>query len=248
MPFKCVNEQGVEYDYKNPELHHTYLDTKWFLKEDTTKEWTPTDLHGLTATIATGLKKGDEGFKHARSAIGKRVNFAKNYGASISKIAQMFPDKSWDEISRIDGAYYTAFPEVKTYHSYCYERANYSYTQNLFGIRYYGLSGHKLINTLVQGSAAYYLKLKIIALWEYMQEIGCKTRFQFQVHDELSWEWHKDDPLDLFFKFKEIMQEWDETLVPLVAEMDATKTLWSKKKPVSTLEELQQIMDGDTNE
>ena len=74
----------------------------------------------------------------------------------------MFPDKSWEEIERIDGAYYTAFPEVKTYHAYCYERANYAYTQNLFGIRYYGLSGHKLINTLVQGSAAFYLKLKII--------------------------------------------------------------------------------------
>jgi DNA polymerase-1 len=248
MPFHCIDENGNEYDYKNPELHHTYLQTKWFLKEDPSVEWTPTDLHGLTATIATGLKKGDDGFKHARSAIGKRVNFAKNYGASISKIAQMFPDKTWEEIERIDGAYYTAFPEVKTYHSYCYERANYAYTQNLFGIKYYGLSGHKLINTLVQGSAAYYLKLKILALWEYMQEIGCKTRFQFQVHDELSWEWHKDDPLDLFFKFKEIMQEWDETYVPLVAEMDATKTLWSQKKPVSTIEELRQIMDGDTNE
>ena len=44
------------------------------------------------------------------------------------------------------------------------------------------------------------------------------------------------------------MQEWDETYVPLVAEMDATKTLWSQKKPVSTIEELRQIMDGDTNE
>lgn len=246
MPFHCVDENGVEYDYKNPELHHTYLQTKWFLKEDPTVEWSPTDLHGLTCTLATGLKKGDDGFKHARSAIGKRVNFAKNYGASINKIAQMFPDKSWEEIEKIDGAYYKAFPEVKTYHSYCYERANYAYTQNLFGIKYYGLSGHKLINTLIQGSSAYYLKLKIIQLWEYMQKINCKTRFQFQVHDELSWEWNEEDPLDLFFKFKEIMQDWDETYVPLIAEMDATRTKWSEKTGVSNIEELKKVMEGDT--
>ena len=158
----------------------------------------------------------------------------------------MFPDKSWEEIAKIDGAYYKAFPEVKTYHSYCYERANYAYTQNLFGIKYYGLSGHKLINTLIQGSSAYYLKLKIIQLWEYMQKIKCKTRFQFQVHDELSWEWNEEDPLDLFFKFKEIMQDWDETYVPLIAEMDATKTKWSEKTGISNIEELRKVMEGDT--
>ena len=44
------------------------------------------------------------------------------------------------------------------------------------------------------------------------------------------------------------MQDWDETYVPLIAEMDATKTTWSAKKPVSNIEELHQIMDGDTNE
>lgn len=245
MPFHCIDENGVEYDYKNPELHHTYLQTKWFLKENPSVEWTPTDLHGLTATLATGLKKGDEGFKHVRSVIGKRVNFAKNYGASINKIAEMFPEKSWEEIERIDGAYYKAFPGVKIYHAYCYERANYACTQNLFGINYYGLSGHKLINTLIQGSAAFYLKLKIIELYDYMQKIKCKTRLQFQIHDELSWEWNKEDPLELFFKFKEIMQDWDETYVPLIAEMDATKTYWSAKQGISNLDELKELMKSE---
>lgn len=84
MPFKCIDKNGIEYDYKNPALHHTYLQTKWYLKEDPTKEWEPTDLHGLTATLATGLKKDDEGFKHARKVIGKRVNFAKLMVGTVS--------------------------------------------------------------------------------------------------------------------------------------------------------------------
>ena len=76
----------------------------------------------------------------------------------------MYPDKTLEECKRIDGAYYQAFPGVKSYHNYCYARAQmYAYTENLFGLRYYNVSGHKLINLLVQGSAAFYLKNKIVS-------------------------------------------------------------------------------------
>ena len=78
-----------------------------------------------------------------------------------------------------------------------------------------------------------------------MQKIKCKTRLQFQIHDELSWEWNKEDPLELFFKFKEIMQDWDETYVPLIAEMDATKTYWSAKQGISNLDELKELMKSE---
>ena len=60
-----------------------------------------------------------------------------------------------------------------------------------------------------------------------------------QIHDELSWEKHKDDPLEVFMKFQEIMQDWDQTYVPIVADMDATKTTWADKKGIDNFEELQ---------
>lgn len=238
MPYKCHLKDGTKFDYTNPE-HIKRWKEEWYLDENPEERWEPVDVHGATTTAATGLKKGDPGFKEARYAIGKRTNFAKNYGAQYNKIRQMFPDKTEEECRRIDQAYYTAFPGVKEYHNYCYQRAMESYTVNLFGVRYYNVSGHKLINMLVQGSAAFFLKWKIKQLYDYCKEHHVKSRWQMQIHDELSWEKHKDDPLEVFIEMQNIMNDWEDTLVPIVAEMDATKTTWADKKGVEGLDELQ---------
>lgn len=151
----------------------------------------------------------------------------------------MFPKKTDEEIDRINNSYYEAFPGVKHYHEYCYGRAQVTpYTANLFGIRYYGVSGHKLINLLIQGSAAYYLKLKIRELYDYSKAHNIKSRWQMQIHDELSWERHMDET-DVFFDFKRIMEEWEDGKVPVVADMEISTSTWAKKKEVETLNELQ---------
>lgn len=238
MPYKCHLKDGTKFDYANPE-HIKRWQEEWYLDENPEERWEPVDVHGATTTAATGLKKGDPGFKEARYAIGKRTNFAKNYGAQYKKIRQMFPDKTEEECRRIDNAYYAAFPGVKEYHNYCYQRALESYTVNLFGVKYYNVSGHKLINMLIQGSAAFFLKWKIKQLYDYCKEHNIKSRWQMQIHDELSWEKHKDDPLDVFIEMQNIMGDWTDTLVPIVAEMDATKTTWAEKKGIEGIDELQ---------
>ena len=237
MPYKCHLKDGTKFDYTNPE-HIKKWKEEWYLDENPEERWEPVDVHGATTTAATGLRKGDPGFKEARYAIGKRTNFAKNYGAQYKKIRQMFPDKTEEECRRIDNAYYTAFPGIKEYHNYCYQRAMESYTVNLFGVRYYNVSGHKLINMLIQGSAAFFLKWKIKQLYDYCKTHNVKSKWQMQIHDELSWEKHKDDPLDVFIEMQRIMGDWTDTLVPIVAEMDATKTTWAEKKGVEGLDEL----------
>jgi len=238
MPYQCHLKDGTHFDYTKPE-HIKRWKEEWYLDETPDEKWEPTDVHGATTTAATGLRKGDPGFKEARYAIGKRTNFAKNYGAQYGKIRQMFPEKTEEECRRINDAYYTAFPGVKEYHNYCYQRAAESYTINLFGIKYYNVSGHKLINMLVQGSAAFYLKWKIKQLYDYCKSHNVKSRWQMQIHDELSWEKHKDDPLDVFIEMQNIMGDWADTQVPIVADMDATKTTWAEKQGVEGLDELQ---------
>ena len=237
MPYKCHNKKYGAFDFKNPEHIKAWKEV-WYLDESPNEVWEPVDVHGATTTAATGLKKGDPGFKEARYAIGKRTNFAKNYGAQYKKIRQMFPEKSEEECRKIDAAYYTAFPGVKEYHNYCYRLADEAYAINLFGIKYYNVSGHKLINMLVQGSAAFYLKWKIKQLYDYCKEHNVKSRWQMQIHDELSWEKHKDDDLSVFIEMQNIMGDWEDTLVPIVAEMDATKTTWADKKGVEGIDEL----------
>ena len=239
MPYNCVDPDGNLFDYTNPS-HISNWHGEWYYQEDPTVHWEPTDVHGATTEKATGLTKKDPEFKTLRSVIGKRVNFAKNYGAQYRKIREMFPDKTEEEVRRIDEAYYQAFPGVKEYHSYCYARAQeFACTGNLFGINYYGLSGHQLINTLVQGSSAFFLKWKIKQVSDYLKKNNLKSRFQMNIHDELSFEYHRDDDPAIFFDIKNIMQSWDDTLVPIVAEMEVTTTTWAEKKGVETLEQLQ---------
>lgn len=246
MPFRChtfigdeMHQSRKDFDYKDYWcIQHAY-DYVWYYDETPDKSWVATDVHGATTKAAFGIDESDPDF-HAKRYVGKRVNFAKNYGAQLKKICEMFPEYPLDVCNRINDAYYNAFPGVKAYHNYCYLRAqHYGCTTSLFGPKYYGVSGHKLINMLVQGSSAYYLKLKIRELYEYSKAHNIKTRWQMQIHDELSWEYHIDDDPAIFFEFKHIMEDAPDLYVPLVAEMEVTTTNWKEKKGVDKLEELQ---------
>lgn len=237
MPYKCVNAAGEKFDYTNPE-HIKKWREPWYYEEAPDQHWVPTDVHGATTKAAFDIDESHPDFHNLRY-VGKRVNFAKNYGAQYGKICTMFPERTPEECRKIDAAYYTAFPGVKEYHTYCYARAQeFSWTANMFGVKYYGLSGHKLINTLVQGSAAVFLKLKIIELDKYMSEHNLHSKLQMQIHDELSWSLYKGEEGE-FFKLQEIMETWSDTMVPIVADMELTRTTWADKFEVKTLEEMQ---------
>ena len=250
MPYKCYREvtsRGVvggiiPFDPTNPEHIKTYKQYKWLHNEDGTP-WEPVDVHGATTLAAfPGLKKTDPEY-HDLRYIGKRVNFAKNYGAELKRIMEMFPEKSKEECIQINEAYYKAFPGVKNYHEYCKQRAlTYSNTENLFHVRYYNVNGHKLKNMLIQGSAAFFLKWKIIQLYYYCKQNNIHSKFQMQIHDELSWEWDPKDPPEVFFKFKEIMEDWKATMIPIIADMEVTTTTWANKEEVETLEELKEYL------
>lgn len=244
MPYKCHTADYIVFDYGNPEhIKHSY-DWQWYYDEEPEKHWIATDVHGATTKLAFNIDETHPDF-HSLRYVGKRVNFAKNYGATRKKIREMFPRYSEDQITRIDDAYYGAFPGVKEYHQYCYNRAQtYSYTTNLFGIKYYGVTGHKLINILVQGSAAFYLKLKIRELYDFTKANNIKSKWQMQIHDELSWEKHKDDSPEIIFDFKKVMQDWNDTFVPIVAELEVTNTSWADKKAVEDLHDLQVYLES----
>jgi DNA polymerase-1 len=238
MPYQRHNAAGKEFDCHDINDIRNW-DKEWFYDEKPGVLWSPTDVHGATTEMATGLKPDDPQFHKLRSVIGKRVNFAKNYGAQLARIKVMFPEKSDEEQRRINDAYYKAFPGVKFYHDYCYQRAEAScWTANLFGIRYYNVSGHKLINLLIQGSSAYYLKIKEREIYDYCKANHLYSRWQMQIHDELMWEYDDRDDPAVIFEFKRIMENWPETLVPLVAEADVTTTTWDAKEGVANLDEL----------
>lgn len=236
-PYKCHLEDGTPYNVHNPWcIEHAY-DRVWLYDESPTEKWTPLDVHGATTKIAFGIDESHPDF-HSLRYKGKRVNFAKNYGAQFSKIKEMFPEYDDEQIHKIDDAYYLAFPGVKEYHNYCYQTANQkAYMQNMFGVKYYGASGHNLINMLVQGTGAYYLKWKIVQVDNYLREHNCKSKLMMQIHDELQFKKHKDDDPKIFFEIKKIMETWDDTLIPIVADMEVTQTTWADKYEVEKVED-----------
>lgn len=248
MPYRCyyiesddigcglANNNMITFDYKNPEhIKHAY-DWKWYRCEDN-KEWEATDVHAATTHVAfPDLDTKSDEFKKLRGKVGKRVNFAKNYGAQFNKIKTMFPDYDDETIHRIDDAYYGAFPGVKKYHEYCYTIVDLQpYVPNLFGVKYYGLSGHKLINCLVQGSGAYLLKERIKEVDDYIQANHLKSRLQMQIHDELSYEIYPGEE-EHVYKFKEIMQKFEGSYVPIVADLEFTTTSWADKYETDRIE------------
>lgn len=241
MPYKChTNSKETQFfDYNSQDCIEQAYTLEWVYDEAPEIKWTPTDVHGATTKAAFDIDETHPDY-HDLRYIGKRVNFAKNYGAKYGKICTMFPDRTPEECKKIDAAYYTAFPGVKKYHDYCYSISNQqAYATNLFGVKYYGVPGHNLINMLVQGSAAYFLKLKIREVYDYCKNNNIKSRWQMQIHDELSFEGHKNDPPKVFLDLKKIMQTWPDTKVPIVADMEITNSTWAAKEGVETLDEIQ---------
>lgn len=241
-PLFCYHKERGVFDPTNIE-HIRAWEEDWYLDPEFTQKWTPQDVHAATTCHAFNVTASDPKFKELRS-IGKTINFAKNYGATRKRIRRMFPKATEEEVDRINNAYYLAFPGVKAYHEYCYNLANFqSYATNLFGVRYYGVSGHNLINMLIQGSGASLLKWKIRQVYDFSKAHNLKSKFQMNIHDELSWLKHRDE-LDIFFDLKKLMENWEDTQVPIVAEMDATASTWSAKKGIHNKEELKALYEN----
>lgn len=75
MPYKCYNDAGELFDFNNKAHIKTWREN-WWLAEDRSKHWQPTDVHGATTKAAFGIDETSEKY-HDLRYIGKRVNFAK---------------------------------------------------------------------------------------------------------------------------------------------------------------------------
>lgn len=232
MPYQCHTwigderwQQKKNFDHTDPWCIANAYDYCWYLDEDPEQRWEPLDVHGATTKEAFGIDETHPDFKHLRS-VGKRVNFAKNYGAQLGKIKEMFPDYDDATIENINQGYYKAFPGIKHYQQYCYDLGSYQpYATNLFGVRYWGVSGHNLINMLIQGSSATLLKLRMVALYEFLKPY--KTQMSMPIHDEVQF-FMPEDELYLIPQLQKIMEDWD-VYVPIVADAEITRTCWADK-------------------
>ena len=229
MPFQCHNNQHKAFDPK--EDKDLIFTQTWYKDEDNTP-WHPVDLHSATAMQAfPDVDPNSEEFKKLRF-LGKSTNFAKNYGATAATLIAQF---GFDEetAAKMDNAYYKAFPKILDYQKLV--RDTYSrrgFVKNRYGRRYYLGNKrfvYKLYNYIIQGTCADMLKEKIIEVDKLL--LPYKSRFQMNIHDELSFEIYKGEEF-LIPAIKKIMEDVDWMTVPVVADVEITHTNWAEKEDV----------------
>jgi DNA polymerase I len=213
-PYKCVEING-----------------KYYLEEDQTKEWTPTDLHGLTAKNAfPGIDETHPDWKHYRG-LGKRTNFAVNYGAAAPKIQQALKVDFPTAQALVDG-YKKAFAGVVAFGTWIKKRVYVTNNiPNLLLRRYYSRNKHQLQNWLVQGSGADILLLKLREVYDYIKNKP-HWRFMITVHDEVGFVCAEIPMEQLKQEVKQIQTIMSHKMsaIDVTSDVEFTTTKWSEKE------------------
>ena len=247
MPYKCVRivDDGdvgcglaqyhfEEFDYQNVEELKNFDKYKWYLKEDTKTEWTPTDLHSETTRHAfPNLDPTSDEFKKKRK-LGKRANFLKVYQGGIQALQDSLEiDRGTAEA--LDSAFYKAFPRIKDYQDWVVQHlSQYGYVENLYGRRYYMNDSkwfYRACNYLIQGTCADMVKLFEIKVHEYLKENNLKSKMVLPIHDEIMLLVHKDE-MFVIKEVKRIMEDVTDTIksIPMISEPEISYTNWAAKE------------------
>ena len=258
MPYDCHHyKTNEQFDYRNKEhiLHwgdlregHPHpseykdgiedlfkLGWSVWIDNKTNKPWIPTDLHTkITLQAFPELTVDSPDFKKHRY-LGKSTNFGKIYGIGAKKLATSL-DVSLDIAQKLSDGFNATFPGVLGYQNETQgELTIKGYTENLYGRRYYienPNNGYKVNNYRIQGSGADMLKEVEIKVCEYLKDK--KSRFILPIHDELCFEVAPEEESYVPKKIKEIMEDVKDKVpyLPIVAEVECTKTNWSEKESV----------------
>jgi DNA polymerase-1 len=95
---------------------------------------------------------------------------------------------------------------------------------------------HKMLNKLIQGSAADAMKDALVRLWHWQRDEKPKSHLVLTVHDNVLWDAIKDE-LDLLgSKVPDLMTAgWNSVglseTVPMAVEMEASFTTWADAAP-----------------
>ena len=229
MPYYCTSIlTGQTFKYGVDDIHSG----EW-VNEDN-KPWTPTDLHSATTLQAfPNLKLDDPNFANFRS-LGKRANFAKNYGAGWAKLMDALK-VSEDIAKALDAGYNKAFPKVRDYQRWVDKQLQlYGYVQNLYGRRYYVSSSnnfYKSYNYLIQGSCADLMKMKEIEIANFLKSNNLKSKMILVIHDEVQISIPADEEW-IVPKIRQILDDNNKVIhtLPMICEVEVTNKSWADKE------------------
>ncbi|UCV03840.1 DNA polymerase I [Dechloromonas denitrificans] len=187
------------------------------------------DVHRATAGEIFGVTPLEVGPDQRRVA--KSINFGLIYGMSAFGLArQLGLERSAAQIY-ID-RYFARYTGVAQYMEEARETARQKgYVETAFGRRLWfpdirSSNGNRrqgaeraAINAPMQGTAADLIKLAMIAVQNWLEESGRKSRLVLQVHDELVLEVPDDELNEVRMHLPRLMGQVAELKVPLVVEL-----------------------------
>jgi len=187
------------------------------------------DIHRATAAEIFGCER--EAVSNEQRRYAKVINFGLIYGMSAFGLAQNLGIERSAAQSYIE-RYFARYPGVRAYMQDTRELAKEKgYVETYFGRRLWvpeinssnGMrragAERAAINAPMQGTAADLIKLAMIAVQNWLNSSGLKTKLIMQVHDELVLEVPENELEQVKIKLPELMQHVASLDVPLLAEV-----------------------------
>lgn len=191
------------------------------------------DIHTITASLIFNKKLDDINQKMRDTA--KRINFGITYGMSSFGLAKDLAITQEEAQNFID-AYFLRYPKVKDYMQKQIKLANKEgFVKTLLGRRRYlpqikstnvnirQFAERQAINTPVQGSAADLIKLAMIDIQKEIEEKKMGSRLLLQVHDELVFEFPKNEQEALIKSVRHIMENVLKLSIPIKVDIKTGK-------------------------
>jgi DNA polymerase-1 len=187
------------------------------------------DVHRATAGEIFGVTPLEVGPDQRRVA--KSINFGLIYGMSAFGLARQLGLERSAAQTYID-RYFARYPGVAAYMEEARETARQKgYVETAFGRRLWfpeirSSNGNRrqgaeraAINAPMQGTAADLIKLAMIAVQNWLEKSGLKSKLVLQVHDELLLEAPDDELMEIRTHLPRLMSQVAELKVPLVVEV-----------------------------
>jgi DNA polymerase-1 len=187
------------------------------------------DVHRATAGEIFGVTPLEVGPDQRRVA--KSINFGLIYGMSAFGLARQLGLERSAAQTYID-RYFARYPGVARYMEEAREAARqHGYVETAFGRRLWfpdirSSNGNRrqgaeraAINAPMQGTAADLIKLAMIAVQDWLEKSGLKSKLVLQVHDELLLEVPDDKLVAVRTHLPRLMGQVAELKVPLVVEV-----------------------------
>ena len=187
------------------------------------------DIH--SATAAKVYKVPLEEVDRTMRSNAKSVNFGIIYGISAFGLSQNI-GVSRKEAQEIIDNYFEQFPKVKEYMDWSISQArSKEYVETIMGRRRYlkdinarngmirAMAERNAINAPIQGSAADIIKIAMIAIDKEMGKRKMQSKMLLQVHDELVFDMHQSETMELKALVKEKMEQAFNLQVPLIVDI-----------------------------